>query len=50
MYWLCRNLGAFWDHTTLQPLEARLIELLTNEVALQHKLDGDYDADVPEGL
>jgi len=50
MYWLCKNLGRFWDSVTLTHMEDRLVTLLTKEVALQKKLEGDYDADVPEGL
>ena len=31
-------------------MEDRLVSLLLHEIAVQKKLDGDLDADVPEGL
>ena len=50
MYWLCRNLGQYWEQTTLERMESRLIQLLLQEIDMQKKLEGDLDADVPEGL
>lgn len=50
LYWLCCNLGPYWDPATIQKAENRLIELLRIEIATQKKFDGDYDADIPEGL
>lgn len=50
LYWLCNNLGPYWDASLIQNVERRLVELLRHEIATQKQLDGDFDADVPEGL
>ena len=50
LYWLCCNLGPYWDSSIITKAENRLIELLRIEIATQKKFDSDYDADIPEGL
>jgi len=34
LYWLCKNLGAYWDPETLASMETRLVYLLENEIAI----------------
>ena len=50
LYWLCCNLGPYWEAGIINKAELRLIELLRIEIATQKKFDGDFDADIPEGL
>ena len=32
LYWLCKNLGPFWDQELLSRMEMRLVELLEKEI------------------
>lgn len=50
MYWLCRNIGGYWEPETVEIMEKRLLYLLREEVSLQLKLEKDVDIDVKEGL
>ena len=50
LFWLCRCLGPYWDRDLIDICEQRMIGLMKQEIALQEKLEKDYDADVPEGL
>jgi hypothetical protein len=50
MFWLCKNVGQYWEPTTLDTMEKRLILKLNEEIETQKKLEGDLDVDVPEGL
>jgi hypothetical protein len=50
LYWLCCNLGQYWDEAIVAKAESRLIDLLRIEISTQKKYDGDLDADIPEGL
>lgn len=50
VYWLCRNLGPYWEKDFLQKLESKLIAMCRHEIDLQSRLEKQYDDDVPEGL
>ena len=50
LYWLCSNLGPYWDRMTISKMEDRLVSLLRYELEIQKKIENDFDADVPEGL
>ena len=32
LYWLCKNLGPFWDSELMSRMEMRLVELLEKEI------------------
>lgn len=50
LYWLCANLGPYWDQNLIYRVETRLEEFLRKEIETQKKYEDDNDADLPEGL
>ena len=51
VYWLCQNLGNYWDSQIISKMEQRLIYLLDFEIEQQKKLEKEYENyDVKEGL
>ena len=51
VYWLCQNLGNYWDSQIINKMEQRLIYLLDFEIEQQKKLEKEYENyDVKEGL
>ena len=35
LYWLCRNLGPYWQPDLVSRMEMRLVELLQKEIEVQ---------------
>ena len=51
VYWLCKNLGNYWESKIIDKMEQRLIYLLEFEIEQQKKLEKEYENyDLKEGL